>query len=508
MPTNPSKSDVHNLHQQGHKITPRHDEYTVGWICRSPVEVTFASMVLDEHDPPMAHKFSAIGQAILGRIGVYNIVIARLPLSRCGDTQAIAALEREMFSTFPAIGFSLVVGMGGGVPSSSADIRLGDVVVSQLTGKSGGVIKYDLGKASNRVNFQRTGSLNEIPEYLSTALATIQANHDLRGLMGRQIAKNLSDIQRKLSPSIRSLRPEEDCLFQAEYEHIAPGSCANCDRSMLIIRPEREQDDPVIHYGSIASGDKLIENGRLRDQIGQELGVLCLDAGTTGLMGIIPCLVIRGIGHYADSHRNGEWRYYAFAAAAAYAKELLLMVPPPQARDINKSGDSNPTPEWSGLRESTLRAPPTDSGYASTTHQKIPRRDEYHTEHVHNVQSIVSGEERSPSPPAAASPRKAQDDHDEDTESIYTTESSISPSEKQSYISELVDDLFNKVQYGQYAQKLPERINDILPQYLKAFAIRFGQFGSTQIHRDIMVFIRRHRELVVSQDLASSPCRD
>ncbi|BCS08063.1 hypothetical protein ALUC_20433A [Aspergillus luchuensis] len=498
MPTNPSKSDVHNLHQQGHKITPRHDEYTVGWICRSPVEVTFASMVLDEHDPPMAHKFSAIGQAILGRIGVYNIVIARLPLSRCGDTQAIAALEREMFSTFPAIGFSLVVGMGGGVPSSSADIRLGDVVVSQLTGKSGGVIKYDLGKASNRVNFQRTGSLNEIPEYLSTALATIQANHDLRGLMGRQIAKNLSDIQRKLSPSIRSLRPEEDCLFQAEYEHIAPGSCANCDRSMLIIRPEREQDDPVIHYGSIASGDKLIENGRLRDQIGQELGVLCLDAGTTGLMGIIPCLVIRGIGHYADSHRNGEWRYYAFAAAAAYAKELLLMVPPPQARDINKSGDSNPTPEWSGLRESTLRAPPTDSGYASTTHQKIPRRDEYHTEHVHNVQSIVSGEERSPSPPAAASPRKAQDDHDEDTESIYTTESSISPSEKQSYISELVDDLFNKVQYGQYAQKLPERINDILPQYLKAFAIRFGQFGSTQIHRDIMVFIRRHRDEIAN----------
>ncbi|GAA88750.1 hypothetical protein AKAW_06864 [Aspergillus luchuensis IFO 4308] len=455
-------------------------------------------MVLDEHDPPMAHKFSAIGQAILGRIGVYNIVIARLPLSRCGDTQAIAALEREMFSTFPAIGFSLVVGMGGGVPSSSADIRLGDVVVSQLTGKSGGVIKYDLGKASNRVNFQRTGSLNEIPEYLSTALATIQANHDLRGLMGRQIAKNLSDIQRKLSPSIRSLRPEEDCLFQAEYEHIAPGSCANCDRSMLIIRPEREQDDPVIHYGSIASGDKLIENGRLRDQIGQELGVLCLDAGTTGLMGIIPCLVIRGIGHYADSHRNGEWRYYAFAAAAAYAKELLLMVPPPQARDINKSGDSNPTPEWSGLRESTLRAPPTDSGYASTTHQKIPRRDEYHTEHVHNVQSIVSGEERSPSPPAAASPRKAQDDHDEDTESIYTTESSISPSEKQSYISELVDDLFNKVQYGQYAQKLPERINDILPQYLKAFAIRFGQFGSTQIHRDIMVFIRRHRDEIAN----------
>lgn len=465
--------------------------------------------MLDERHPQMSQKFSAIDQVILGGIGVYNIVIARLPLSRCGDTQAIAALEREMFSTFPAIRFSLAVGIGGGVPRSSADIRLGDVVVSQLTGKSGGVIRYDLDKTSSRVySHHWTGSLSEIPEYLSNALATLQTDHGLRGLMRRQIAKNMADIQRKISTFGKSLRPEEDCLFQAEYEHIAPGSCANCDRSKRVIRPEREQDEPVIHYGSIASGDQMMKNSQLRDHIGQELGVLCVDVGTPGLMGIFPCLVIRGICDYADSHTNKAWHQYAAAAAAAYAKELLLMVPQPQARGINKSGDGNPTPEWSGLRESTPPEPSTDSGYASTTHQKIPRRDEYHTEHVHNVQGIVFAGVRSPSSPAAASPSKAQDDHGEDTESIYTTKSSISFSDKQSYISELVDDLFNKVQCGQYAQKLPERIHDILPQHLKAFALRFGQAGSTQINRDIMVFIRRHREFVVSQDLASPPCRD
>ncbi|XRM40008.1 hypothetical protein ABZX51_003332 [Aspergillus tubingensis] len=497
MPTNSSKSDVHTRHQLDHEITPRHDEYTVGWICGSPLDLVVASMMLDERHPQMSQKFSAIDQAILGRIGVYNIIIARLPLSRCGDTQAIAALEREMFSTFPAIRFSLAVGIGGGVPRSSADIRLGDVVVSQLTGKSGGVVRYDLDKASSRVYFHWTGSLTEIPEYLSNALASLQTDHGLRGLMGRH-AKNMADIKRKMLTFGKSLRPEEDCLFQAEYEHIAPGSCANCDRSKWVTRPEREQDEPVIHYGSIASGDQVMKNSQLRDHIGQELGVLCVDVGTTGLMGIVPCLVIRGICDYADSHTNKAWQQYAAAAAAAYAKELLLMVPQPQARGINKSGDGNPTPEWSGLRESTLTAPPTDSGYASTTHQKIPRRDEYHTEHVHDVQSIVVGGERFLPPPAAASPRKAQDDHGEDTESVYTTKSSISTSDKQSYISELVDDLFNKVQYGQNAQKLPERIHDILPQHLKAFAIRFGQFGSTQIHRDIMVFIRRHRDEIAN----------
>jgi nucleoside phosphorylase len=40
-----------------------------------------------------------------------------------------------------------MVGIGGGIPSSKADIRLGDIVVSQLVDISRGVIQYDLGKA-------------------------------------------------------------------------------------------------------------------------------------------------------------------------------------------------------------------------------------------------------------------------------------------------------------------------------------------------------------------------
>jgi nucleoside phosphorylase len=46
-----------------------------------------------------------------------------------------------------------------------------------------------------------------------------------------------------------------------------------------------------------------------------------------GLMNDFPCLVIRGICDYADSHKNKEWQGYAAAVAAAYAKELLLVVP-------------------------------------------------------------------------------------------------------------------------------------------------------------------------------------
>jgi nucleoside phosphorylase len=44
-------------------------------------------------------------------------------------------------------------------------------------------------------------------------------------------------------------------------------------------------------------------------------------------MDSFPCLVIRGICDYADSHKNKAWQGYAAATAAAYAKDLVLVIP-------------------------------------------------------------------------------------------------------------------------------------------------------------------------------------
>ncbi|PYH64695.1 Pfs domain protein [Aspergillus vadensis CBS 113365] len=504
MPRNSSKSDVHTLHQQGHKITPRHDEYTVGWICNLPMEMTVASMMLDAIHSASPIPLDDSSGYILGRIRYHNIVIACLP-NEPYDSTTFAVLERQVFSNFSSIRFYLSVGTGSGIPSSKADIRLGDIVVSQPRGKSGGLIRYDFGRVLSRDEFSRTESLNQVPEILSAALAVIQADHDFKGLMRGHVAKYLCDMQEKLPPGAakRFARPDEDYLFQADYEHFGFNSCADCDRSKLILRPDREHEEPAIHYGSIATGSRVMKHGQLRDRIDQELGILCFDSQAARLMDNLPCLAIRGICDYADSHKDKAWQGYAAAAAAAYAKELLLIVPAPkrilsasisvrmlspidQARSADTSGYSSPKPGLSQQRESTLNGPPTDSGYASITHQKISGRDEYRTEHVQDDQGIVPGEEGFPSPPAAASPRKAKDDHSEDTKSIYTTESSISPSDKQIYISELVNDLFRKAQYDQDTRNLRERIHGVLPQLLKAFAMKFGQLGSTPIHRDIM----------------------
>ena len=66
----------------------------------------------------------------------------------------------------------------------------------------------------------------------------------------------------------------------------------------------------------------------IRDRFAKEMDVLCFEMEAAGLMNHFPCLVIRGICDYSDSHKNKEWQGYAAMAAAAYAKDLLYRIAP------------------------------------------------------------------------------------------------------------------------------------------------------------------------------------
>lgn len=48
---------------------------------------------------------------------------------------------------------------------------------------------------------------------------------------------------------------------------------------------------------------------------------------TAGLIDILPCLPVRGICDYSDSHKSKGWQRYAAATAAAYARELIKELP-------------------------------------------------------------------------------------------------------------------------------------------------------------------------------------
>jgi nucleoside phosphorylase len=108
------------------------------------------------------------------------------------------------------------------------------------------------------------------------------------------------------------------------------------------LRPERteEEDNPTIHYGLIASANQLMKDATVRDKLVAEKDVLCFEMEAAGLMNQFPCLVIRGICDYSDSHKNKEWQGYAAMAAAAYAKDLLCRVPPNKVEAEKKIGET------------------------------------------------------------------------------------------------------------------------------------------------------------------------
>lgn len=66
----------------------------------------------------------------------------------------------------------------------------------------------------------------------------------------------------------------------------------------------------------------------LRDKLAEEMDILCFNSEAAGLTNDFPCVVIRGICDYSDSHHNDLWQGYAAMTAAAYAKDLVDQLPP------------------------------------------------------------------------------------------------------------------------------------------------------------------------------------
>jgi nucleoside phosphorylase len=302
-------------------------DYTVGWICALPTEMAAAQGMLDERHNPLPSRPHDDNAYTFGRIGDHNVVIACLPFGVTGTTSA-ANVAHDMLCTFDSIRFGLMVGIGGGVPSAGNDIRLGDIVVSKPAETSAGVIQYDFGKTVQDGQFTPTGSLNRPPDVLLRAVASLHAKHIMEG---HKLSEYLSAMVRKY-PAMQSefvyQGAPHDQLFEADYEH--PGSdatCRHCDMSRLIHRPVRNRDVPVVFYGLIASANQVMRHGQTRDRLGRELHVLCFEMEAAGLMDKFPCLAIRGICDYSDSHKNKRWQPYAAATAAAYAKELLSIIP-------------------------------------------------------------------------------------------------------------------------------------------------------------------------------------
>lgn len=294
--------------------------YSVGIICALALEKAAVVAMLDEEYTRQISFPNDTNEYTLGRMGEHDVVVACIGAGTMGKSAA-AVVATHMQRSFDQLKVGLMVGIGGGVWSTSADVRLGDIVVSEPNGIHGGVVQWDYGKHEVG-GFRRTGTLNKPPAVLLSAVEALKAKHEGEG---NQIAENLSSMRRRAEADYRHKGVDSDRLFEADYngDHELTSTCDECSDDKVVERTSRGNTDPVIHYGTIASGDQVVKNGEYRDLMACALGAICFEMEAAGLMDTFPCIVIRGICDYADAHKNKQWQTYAAATAAAYAKEFL-----------------------------------------------------------------------------------------------------------------------------------------------------------------------------------------
>ncbi|KAJ5813586.1 uncharacterized protein N7503_000336 [Penicillium pulvis] len=341
------------------------DDFGIAIVCALPLEYDAVSLLIDEYwDEECDHYGKADGdlnEYATGRMGDSNIVLVLLP--GMGKVSA-AGTSASLRSSYPRLRLIFLTGVCGGVPhpKPNKELLLGDVVLSK------GIRQYDLGRQYPDefvVKDTVEDSLGRAPKHIRSLLAICETKLS-RGRLERSAAIHLQKIQS--SPSQRWDREQyqypgaaEDKLFRPDYRHKHHVSsyclCAEshesyvsickesrdlscddlgCDNDYLVPRKRlelkrkleqegrsQEAQAPSIFVGRIGSGDTVVKSGEDRDRIAKSHGVIAFEMEGAGIWDELPCIVVKAVCDYADSHKNKIWQDFAAATAASVTKALL-----------------------------------------------------------------------------------------------------------------------------------------------------------------------------------------
>ncbi|KAJ3469555.1 hypothetical protein MRS44_003620 [Fusarium solani] len=321
----------------------RRDEFEVAIICALPLEYDAVSYIFDEFWDQDGDRYGRApndpNTYTTGRIGNFNVVLALL--SRMGKTNA-ASTAASIAMSFSGLRMALLVGVCGAAPrNKDEEILLGDVVISSR------VIEYDFGRQYPD-RFVRKDTLED---------SHGRPNKDIRSLL---VTLETDRGLNKASGQVWLPGTSEDTLFEATDRHKHHGlpSCACRDcfndshpvcekainspcadlgcnngpvvaRERLRAKQQAEQDSeataqyPAVHIGLVASGDKVMKSAAERDRLSKEEGVIAFDMEGAGVRDELPCIIVKGVCDYADSHKNKKWQPFAATTAASAAKALL-----------------------------------------------------------------------------------------------------------------------------------------------------------------------------------------
>jgi nucleoside phosphorylase len=110
--------------------------------------------------------------------------------------------------------------------------------------------------------------------------------------------------------------------------------CADlgCNESHLVARErlKRKQDDgsvaahePAVYVRVVGSADTVMKSAADRDRLARKEGIIAFEMEGAGVWDEVPCIVVKGVCDYADSHKHKGWQNFAAATAAAAVKAIL-----------------------------------------------------------------------------------------------------------------------------------------------------------------------------------------
>ncbi|KAL4807925.1 hypothetical protein BDV18DRAFT_168144 [Aspergillus unguis] len=353
-----SQRDIQNPPESGRPVNRK--DFEVAIVCALPLEFDAVCALVDEfYDHDYGRANGDINMYTNARIGKTNVVL--LLLSNMGKATA-ASTCASLRSSYSRLNLVLVTGICGGVPFSAngEELLLGDVVISRH------IVQYDFGRRyPDEFETKDTveDSIGRAPKSVRNLLALLQTNVG-REKLESSTARYLQDIQSRPSKKFRKGQykypgASKDRLFQPGYTHkrhlsttvleaTKASICTHikssvetcdgigCDNKQLVHRErielklQQEADGqiqasqaPSIFVGTIGSGDTVMKSGEERDRIASLHNLLAFEMEGAGVWDEIPCIVVKGICDYADSHKNKNWQSFAAATAASAMKALL-----------------------------------------------------------------------------------------------------------------------------------------------------------------------------------------
>ena len=246
---------------------------------------------------------------ILDRIDDHHIVIAYLSKGRY-DIVFVVNVAKDILRSFEFIRIELMIDIGEGAPSGKYDIRLEDIVIDCSMKKKDDVVSYNFDKAVQDRKFERTNFLNSLSTILLIALIKLSADHERKSSHIIESIRLIIIKNSRLREKYQHPGAEHDRLYESNYTYREGDYECEIDynsiSSSLLRRLRRKlnSNKSMMHYDLIALANKLIKDVIARDRLIKEYNILCFEMKAAGLINNFPCVMIRGICDYLDSHKN------------------------------------------------------------------------------------------------------------------------------------------------------------------------------------------------------------